>query len=148
MKYWLAVVQREHVLRGVSLGIVQTNHGAKSGVQRMQPGDGLVYYSPKTAYPEGDPLKEFTAIGVVADGDAWQADAAMMGAKDDGKPWRRKVAYDESAHATPIAPLLEVLELTRGNRNWGFIMRRGQVEVSQHDFEVIAREMGAASLVP
>jgi hypothetical protein len=148
MKYWLAVVQREHVLRGVSLGIVQTNHGAKGGVQRMQPGDGLVYYSPKTSYPDGDPLREFTAIGHIADGDAWQADAAMMGAINDFRPWRRKVDYDESAHATPIGPLLEVLELTRGNRNWGFIMRRGQVEISPADFGVIAKEMGAASLVP
>jgi hypothetical protein len=146
MRYWLAVVQREHVLRGVSLGIVQTNHGAKSGVQRMQPGDGLVYYSPKTSYPDGDPLREFTAIGVVAEGDAWQADALMMAGAD--RPWRRKVLYDESARATPIAPLLEVLELTRGNRNWGMIMRRGQVEVTQNDFELIAHEMGAASLVP
>jgi hypothetical protein len=39
-----------------------------------------------------------------------------------------------------------VLELTRGKKNWGFIMRRGQVEMSQHDFDVIAREMGASSL--
>ena len=147
MKYWLAVVQREHVLRGVSLGIVQTNHGAKPGIQRMQPGDGLVYYSPKTSYPDGDPLREFTAIGHIAEGDAWQADATMSG-MSDFRPWRRKVDYDESAHATPIALLLEILELTRGNRNWGFVMRRGQVEISAHDFGVIANEMGAASLVP
>jgi hypothetical protein len=50
MKYWIGVVQREHVLRGVSLGIAQVNHGATS-IKRLQPGDGLVYYSPKTAYP-------------------------------------------------------------------------------------------------
>jgi len=129
------------VLRGVSLGIAQTNHGAAS-IKRLQPGDGLVYYSPKTSYPDGDPLREFTAIGRIADGDAWQADV------DDRHPWRRAVEYDESAHSTPIAPLLEVLELTRGNRNWGFIMRRGQIEVTQHDFELIAAEMGAASLIP
>jgi hypothetical protein len=145
MRYWLAVVQREHVLRGLALGIVQTSHGAKSGIQRMQPGDGLVYYSPKTAYPDGDPLREFTAIGRVADGEAWQADesAMMVGFH----PWRRRVEYDESAHAIPIAPLLEVLELTRGTRNWGMIMRRGQVEMSAHDFRVIATEMGAISLI-
>ena len=74
MRYWLGVVQRSHVLRGVALGIAQTNHGVKSGIKRMQPGDGLVYYSPKTSYPDGDPLREFTAIGRIADGEAWQAD--------------------------------------------------------------------------
>lgn len=146
MKYWLAVVQREHVLRGVELGIVQTNHGAKSGIQRMQPGDGLIYYSPKTAYPDGDPLREFTAIGIIANADPWQADeSSMVGATFT--PWRRTVDYARDATATPIAPLLEVLELTRGNRNWGFIMRRGQVELTKHDFDVIAHAMDAGSLI-
>ena len=139
-KYWLCVVQLEHVLRGVSLGIVQTNHGVKSGIQRMTPGDGLVYYSPKTAYPDGDPLREFTAIGTVAQGDAWQENEGEF------TPWRRRVEYDTSARATPIAPLLPVLELTRGNSNWGFIMRRGQVEISQGDFEIIAKQMGSTTL--
>lgn len=139
-KYWLAVVQREHVLRGLEQGIVQTNHGVKSGIQRMKPGDGLVYYSPKTAYPEGDPLREFTAIGTIAEGEPWQQN------EGDFTPWRRHVDYDKTATATPIAPLLDTLELTRGNKNWGFIMRRGQIEISPDDFRVIAREMGSTSL--
>ena len=141
MRYWLGVVQREHVLRGVELGIAQTNHGAKAGVQRMQPGDGFVFYSPKTSYPEGDPLREFTAIGRIAPGEAWQADDG------DFHPWRRKVDYDGGAHPIPIAPLLDVLDLTRGHRNWGFAMRRGHLELTEHDFGVIAREMGADSVV-
>jgi 2-phosphosulfolactate phosphatase len=136
MKNWLCVVQREHVLRGVDLGIVQTNHGVRSGIQRMSPGDGLVFYSPKTAYPDGDPLRQFTAIGVVADAEPWQSETGL---------WRRSVEYVSST-PMPIAPLLDVLELTRGNKNWGFIMRRGHVEISQHDFDVVAREMGATSL--
>lgn len=138
-KYWLGVVQREHVLRGVRLGIAQVNHGAK-GVTRMSPGDGLVYYSPKTSYPHGDQLREFTAIGRIADAEPWQAD------EGDFRPWRRKVDYDVAAQATPIAPLLDALELTRGNRNWGFIMRRGQVELSEHDFRLIATEMRSTTL--
>ena len=139
-KYWLGVVQREHVLRGVAGGFAQTNHGVKTGIQRMQPGDGLVYYSPKTAYPEGDALREFTAIGIIANSPPWQED------EGEWKPWRRKVEYDTTARATPITPLLDVLELTRGNRNWGFIMRRGQIEMTEHDFRVIAHEMGSTSL--
>ena len=141
MRYWLGVVQREHVRRGVALGIAQTNHGVKSGIQRMQPGDGLVYYSPKTDYPDGDPLREFTAIGRIAEGEPWQEEAGEF------RPWRRRVAWSTEAHATPIAPLLDALELTRGNKNWGFIMRRGQVELTPADFALIAREMDAARLI-
>lgn len=141
MRYWLGVVQREHVLRGVALGIAQTNHGARAGVARMEPGDGFVYYSPKTSYPDGEPLKQFTAIGRIAPGDPWQADDG------DFRPWRRKVDYDGTAVAAPIAPLLDVLDLTRGNSNWGFQLRRGHLEVTPHDFALIAREMGADSLL-
>lgn len=141
MRYWLGVVQRAHVLVGVELGIAQTNHGAKAGIARMAPGDGFVYYSPKTSYPDGEPLKEFTAIGRVAPGEPWQAD------EGEWRPWRRKVDYDGAAHPVPIAPLLDVLDLTRGDRNWGFTLRRGHVEMTAHDFAVIAREMGADSLL-
>ena len=131
-KYWIAVVQRSHVLTGVELGIVQTNHGVRGGIQRMSPGDGLVYYSPKTDYPEGAPLRQFTAIGTIADGDPWQTETGL---------WRRAVAY-ENATPVEITPLLDRLELTRGNKNWGFIMRRGQIEISESDYNLIAGEMG------
>lgn len=134
-RYWLAVVQRSHVLRGVELGIVQTSHGAKGGIQRMSPGDGIVYYSPKTDYPEGEPLRQFTALGTVATGEAWQE------LEGEFHPWRRAVDYDRGAQAVPIAPLLDRLELTRGNRNWGMIMRRGQVELTEADFLLIQRQM-------
>lgn len=148
MRCWLGVVQREHVLRGVALGVAQTNHGARAGVARMEPGDGFVFYSPRTAYPDGVPLREFTAIGRVAPGEPWQAsEPAGSGGSGDFRPWRRKVDYDGSAVATPIRPLLEVLDLTRGGRAWGLALRRGHLEVTPHDFAVIAREMGADSLL-
>ena len=151
MDYWLGVVQREHVLRGVELGIAQLNHGAKAPVRRMSPGDGFVYYSPRAsmksaAYPEGDPLREFTAIGVIADGEAYQDDSVMYPGSDF-RPWRRRVDYVMDAAPAPIAPLLDVLELTRGNRNWGLVMRRGHVQLTKHDFDAIAGSMRATSLI-
>jgi hypothetical protein len=141
MRYWLGVVQRAHALLGVEQGIAQTNHGARAGVARMEPGDGFVSYSPRTSYPDGDPLREFTAIGRVAPGEAWQAE------QGDFRPWRRKVDYDGSAHPAPIAPLLDVLDLTRGNGDWGLVMRRGHLEMTEHDFRIVATEMGADSLL-
>ena len=136
--YWLGIVQRDHVDQGVEQAIAQTNHGVRGGIQRMSPGDGLVYYSPRESYPDGIQLRHFTAIGFVADAEPWQTETGL---------WRRTVDYDRSATSTPIAPLLDELLFTRGNSNWGFVMRRGQLEISQHDFGVIAREMGATNLV-
>ena len=139
--YWMGVVHRDHALRGVTQGIVQTNHGAKFGVARMRPGDGFVFYSPKDVYPDGRSLREFTAIGIVAPGEVWQAE------QGDFRPWRRKVDWDDSATAAPITPLLDVLELTRGIRNWGLQLQKGHLPLSEHDFRIIAQQMGAERLL-
>jgi hypothetical protein len=147
VKFWLAVVHRDHVRRGVEQGIAQVNHGSKAGIQRMQPGDGLLYYSPKDVYPDGSSLQCFTAIGRIADGEPWQAAPVAM-LKGEVRPWRRRVEYVDGVTEVPIAPLLPVLELTRETPNWGWLMRRGLLEMTPRDFAVIAAEMGADSLVP
>ena len=60
----------------------------------------------------------------------------------DFTPWRRNVDYVEAAEA-PISPLLDKLEFTRGNRNWGYQMRFGLFEITEADFRTIAEAMGA-----
>jgi hypothetical protein len=148
MRFWLAVVHRDHVRRGVEQGIAQVNHGSKSGIARLHPGDGLVYYSPKDGYPDGAALRAFTAIGRVAEGGPWQAAPMAMGDRGGVAPWRRRVEYLDDVTEAPIEPLLPVLELTRSTPNWGWIMRRGLLELTAHDFGLIAHEMGADSYVP
>ncbi|MEO6310111.1 MAG: EVE domain-containing protein [Leifsonia sp.] len=134
IRYWLGVVQRENVLRGVARGFAQTNHGARGLLERMRESDGLVYYSPRTQV-DGEPLKQFTAIGRIVDSEVFQA-------ADSGyRPWRRRVDYDHAAVATSIRPLLPVLDLSRGNPDWGYQLRRGLLEITKHDFEEIRRQM-------
>jgi EVE domain len=144
-KYWLGVVHRSHALRGVDAGIARTNHGARFGMARMSRGDGFVFYSPKTTYPDGPALKAFTAIGRVVDDEEWQGVEAE-GQENEFHPWQRRIDYDLSAHEAPIAPLVETLELTRGHKNWGFQLLRGHLEISKNDFLVIAAEMGSATV--
>jgi EVE domain len=143
IRYWLGVVQRDHALTGVELGIAQVNHGAKAPLAQLRESDGFVYYSPRESYPDGAPLKEFTAIGRVADDEVYQVTQGpmMRGAAGDFLPWRRRVQFDRDAVAAPIRPLLPVLEFTRENPNWGYQLRRGLIEISRHDFDVIRAQM-------
>jgi hypothetical protein len=143
IRFWLGVVQREHVLRGVAGGFAQVNHGVKAPLMRMGAADGFVYYSPKTDYPDGDPLKEFTAIGRIADDDVFQVTQGpmMTGPAGDFRPWRRRVEWEHDAVSAPIRPLLAVLDFTRDDPNWGYQLRRGLIEISRHDFDVIRRQM-------
>jgi hypothetical protein len=61
MKCWVNTISRDQVRAGVAGGFTQAGHGKASGLKRMNAGDGLVFYSPKTSLKEGEPLRAFTA---------------------------------------------------------------------------------------
>jgi hypothetical protein len=62
---WVLVVSRDHARRGVSGGFVMANHGKRAPVSRMSRGDGVLIYSPTTAYPDGEPLRAITIVGEI-----------------------------------------------------------------------------------
>ena len=133
MRYWVSTVSREHVLIGVAGGFAMMNQGKLAPLLRLRPGDGLVYYSPKTAYPDGAPLKAFTAIGRVRDKDPYPAQLA------NGQPVHRRDIDWMPATETAIESLSEGLEFTRGN--WGMLARRGCFEISDADAKLIRAAM-------
>ncbi len=45
------------------------NHGKRSPLARMSPGDGVLIYSPTTTYPHGEPLRAVTIVGEVTGGE-------------------------------------------------------------------------------
>ena len=139
MKNWLAVASAEHVRLGRANGFMQVCHGKSGPLQRIHPGDRVVYYSPAEKMRKGPPLRNFTALGVVRDGLPYQV---AMGC--DFLPWRRDVQWQE-AREIPITPLLETLEFTRGKKNWGYQLRFGLIEICEHDMQCIAAAMAIAS---
>lgn len=114
------------------------NHGKAAPLRRVKPGDRIIYYSPTTILGERDGLQAFTAIGTMRDGEPYQGD---MGS--GFTPFRRDVEW-ASAQEAPIKPLLDRLEFTAGRPNWGYQLRFGLFEISDHDFGLIAEAMGAA----
>ena len=136
-RYWLAVASADHAQRGKTLGIMQVCHGKGGPLRRIRAGDGVMYYSPTVSFGGKDRLQAFTAIGVAEGDRTYQVD---MG--NGFRPFRRDVDYVEAKQVS-ILPLLERLELTRGKRNWGYPFRRGLIEITQSDFEVISAAMAA-----
>lgn len=134
-RYWMGVVQQEHVERGVEGGFAQVCHGKQKPLARMQPGDWLIYYSPQTALRQGRPLKAFTAIGQIEAGAPYQVKMSA-----DFTPYRRDVRFIESKVA-PIQPLLPYLSFAVRKNNWGYALRFGVLELNQNDFIHIARAM-------
>jgi len=136
---WVAVASAEHVRIGRGQGFMQVCHGKAAPLRRLHPGDGVVYYSPTAVFRGNDRLQAFTAIGVVKDDAPYQAD--MRGGFC---PFRRDVSW-HAAREVPIRPLLGGLDFTTAGRNWGFQLRFGLFEISEHDMAVIAAAMGAAA---
>ena len=125
--------------RGVRLGIAQIGHGKRGPLLRMAPGDGLVYYSPRETLGSNRPLRAFTAIGRVADGEVWQADEGEFG------PGGAAFDYAADAAEVAVADLDGRLELT-ARPSWGHALRRGLVPLSGADFAAIAGAMGAVGV--
>jgi hypothetical protein len=132
MNHWLGVVCRDHVHRGAELGIAQLGHGKRDGLARLTAGDGFVHYSPRTSLRGGEPLQAFTALGVVADDEIWQAH------EGDFHPWRRRIDYLPDVTETPIRSLS--LDLT-AHPGWGIQLRRGLVPLAADDFDRIRTAM-------
>ena len=135
-RYWIGVASHDHVETAVSDGFVQLNHGKAGPLERLRPGDGFAFYSPRATYPRGPMLQAFTAIGRVADGPIYETQAT-----DAGQAFRRPAAYFDATPA-PIKPLLEHLTFIRSKANWGAAFRFGLARVPRDDFAAIASAMG------
>ena len=140
MNDWIGVVSRAHVLRGVAGGFAQMNHGKAAPLRRMKAGDGLVYHSPREAYPEGAPLQAFTAWGVIRTGEVYPHDMTPDGVPGF-VPWRIDVDY-QAVHTLPIQSLISQLDFITDKRHWGAIFRFGQLRIGEVDFQKIVSAMG------
>lgn len=134
-RYWIAVASADHARKGKA-GFMQVNHGKAAPLRRIQPQDGVAYYSPTVTFGGKDRLQAFTLVGRVRDGDIYPGEMGGWVAH------RRDVDWADAEEA-PIGPLLDQLEFTAGRTNWGYQMRFGLFEISQHDFDLIAQAMKA-----
>ena len=135
--HWIGVVSRSHVQLGVAGSFIQLNHGKKAPLQRLRAGDRLIMYSPRSAFPGGEVLQAFTAIGTVLTGAVYQVTMA-----EDFHPYRVDVRFAPCREA-PIKPLIEHLTFIKSKTHWGAAFRFGYLKVPGEDFARIAAAMAA-----
>lgn len=135
MKYWINVVSRDHVQRGVEGEFTQANHGKPWALRKMSKNDWLIFYSPKTKFEDGEPLQAFTALGQITDEIPYQAEMSLS-----FHPWRRNVKF-EKVTEVPIRPLIDSLDFIENKIQWGYKFRFGVIEINEHDFKIIKNAM-------
>jgi hypothetical protein len=134
-RYWIAVASREHVKRGEAAGFCQVCHGKQRPLERMQPGDWIVYYSSVEVFGESTPCQKFTAIGEITGADVFQ-----VRMPDRFNPFRREVTFHPCTE-TPIRALIDRLSFIRNKQRWGYIFRFGLFEIPRGDFDTIRQHM-------
>lgn len=138
MQYWINTVSRDHTQIGMAGGFTQANHGRSTTLRQLLQGDLLVFYSPRTHYPDGALLQRFTAVARVLDERPYQAEMTP-----GFHPWRRRVAALPCGEAA-IQPLLANLTFITDPRKWGFPFRRGLFPIAEVDFALIMQAMQVA----
>jgi len=131
VKYWINTVSKDHVLEGKKNNFVQANHGKLSSLKKLNIGDKIIFYSPKTALKEGKSLKSFTAIASIKDDNIYQVELSK-----NFKPYRLNAIY-EDCKEIKIKPLINKLVFIKNKKYWGYKFRLGLFEISKEDFERI-----------
>jgi hypothetical protein len=134
-KYYIVVVSKNHIQRGVAGGFIQANHGKAAAIQKLRKDDWIIVYSPKVSYEGNEPLQSFTAIGQVKDEELYQG--VMTG---NFNPFRRNITYYQ-CNDRPIGPLINDLDFIENKKAWGYRFRFGFFEIGEQDFELLRFEM-------
>jgi hypothetical protein len=141
MNYWINTISKDHVIRGVAGGFTQAGHGKNSGLKRLKDGDWILFYSPKTAYVDGQPLQAFTAIGQVNGDELYQGEMTS-----DFHPWRRNVTF-YTCNETPIKPMIDDLSFIQDKTHWGYMFRFGLFSIPEADFALIKTAIDATEVL-
>lgn len=134
-RFWIAVVSKEHVLRGVEDGFMQACHGKKAPLVRMKKGDGFLFYSGKISMDGNEKCQEFTAIGEVKDDLVYQFQMS-----ENFFPFRRNIDFLE-CKSVSILTLIDDLEFIQDKKYWGYNFRFGFLEIGEKDFNFIQSKM-------
>ena len=134
-KYWIAVVSKDHVLRGVAGGFIQVCHGKQAPLKRISVDDWVIYYSPKQSMQGDEKCQSFTAIGQATSDSVYQFEMSP-----DFIPFRRDVAFKDCQEIS-ILPLIDQLGFIVDKKHWGYPFRYGILEINESDFQLIASKM-------
>lgn len=134
-KYFIAVVSKEHTLRGVEGGFMQVCHGKQAPLKRMKKDDWVIFYSSKQTMNGIEKCQAFTAIGRAEDDLVFPFQMSS-----NFIPFRRKVKFYPCSEVS-ILPLIEELEFIPNKKTWGFPFRFGFLEIREHDFDIISSKM-------
>lgn len=120
---------------------MQVCHGKAAPLRRVEPGDGVVYYSPTITFGSKVPYRAFTAVGLGEAGEPYR-----FVVQDGFQPWRRNVRW-HPAGDVPAASVVGKLGFAAGRRSWAYGLRFGLMLIPPADFGVLFTAMQGSRAV-
>jgi EVE domain len=131
-KFWLAVVHKDHVLKGKEASIVMICHGKEGPLLKLKEGDLVVFYSPRvlTADKSTSNLNSFTGVARIGN----------TGVFKNAESMSYRAATFLECEETKIEPLVLSWKKKKDTK-WGMALRSGFRELTFEDFTIISEAM-------
>ncbi|MEO6849443.1 MAG: EVE domain-containing protein [Mucilaginibacter sp.] len=134
-RYWITVVSKDRLQRGIAGSFMQANHGKSGPLKKMSQGDWVIFYSPKMTMNGDEKLQAFTAIGQVIDDKIYQHQMSA-----DFIPFRRNIKFYDCIE-TPVISLVDDLDFIKNKSSWGYPFRFGFFGIEEHDFMLLKEKL-------
>jgi hypothetical protein len=139
-RFWINTASLDHVQAAAEGGFTQADHGARTRLSRPQPGDEMIFYSPRTSLHGGRPVRQFTALATITGDKPYQAIVS-----DEFRPWRLAAQFHPCIRVD-AKPLAEQLSFVTDAAHWGLPFRRGLFTIPRKDFLTISSRMQILTL--
>lgn len=135
-KYWIGVVSKKHIDRGVEGNFIQLCHGKEAPLKRMAQDDVIFIYSPTIELGSKEKYQCFSAIGKMKNDVIYPYETSP-----DFTPNRRDVEFLENIKPALIHDLIEELDFIIDKKKYGAQFRFGHFEINQKDAMTIWNAM-------
>lgn len=139
MKYYINVASKNHCLKGIEGGFIQSCHGKLWPLKKLQPEDKFILYASKIIFGEKASCQEFIAVGSITKDPSYET---IINIKNQDQIFYRKdVIFEKNLEATSILLLIENLDFIVNKKNWSYKFLFGFFEISEKDFNLIYNNM-------
>jgi len=135
INYWITVISKDHIEKGVAGSFIQVCHGKQGPLKRIKEKDWIIVYSPKITMDGNEKCQSFTAIGQATGESIYSFQMTK-----DFIPFRRNVEFYPCQEIS-ILPLIDKLDFIQNKKSWGYPFRFGLFKIGENDFNLITSNM-------
>jgi predicted RNA-binding protein len=146
-RYWILCMSEDNYDIARQHGLIGMSERAGKAMQHIGLGDMIMFYINRKTVDSApnDPavkVQQFRGIARVS-GEAFESDDVIWHVRDSEIfPYRRAVEFLSDAKAD-VRPLIEQLSFVTNTMYWALPLRKGYVEITPKDFEIIQAAMEA-----